>query len=541
MPGRWHTLPGMSTLAGHRESSGAAEVWAQAWPTVLTMTSYTVMGFVDALMVARVGPMEVAAQGNGGMWSFLPISLVFGVLTVVNTFTAQNVGAGRGRRTAVYGWAGLWTSLLAWILVLVPWAFVVPSLFLVVGHEPRLIEMESAYARILLLGGLPLLVAKAMSHWFFGFQRPRLITVSAIAGNVVNVVANVILIFGEAGIPGLGIPGPPGMPAFGLVGAAYGTVLGTVVEAAIPLAVFLGKDLAVEIGSRAAWRPDLRAVREVLGLGWPAAIQFGNEMACWTIFTTVLVGRFGTDHMTAGWAVMRYLHLSFMPAVGFSVATTSIVGRWIGAGLPEIAASRARIALAMAVGYMSVCAVGFLVFRHDLASVFVGGDIAPERAAEIVSIAAGMLVFAAVFQTMDAVGIVYTGALRGAGDTVWPGIATAVLSWTLLVGGGAWLIHAAPGLESRGPWIAATAYIVVYGVVMAIRFERGGWRSIRLIRDPAEEAARHAPLGPAPPAGDPAASIRDIAEELAEGGPGPVPGVSSGGAGLDEEAGSPGG
>lgn len=515
----------MSSSVEHRTPTGSeergvaavAEVWSQAWPTVVTMTSYTVMGFVDALMVARVGPMEVAAQGNGGIWSFLPISLVFGLLTVVNTFVAQNVGAGRGRETAVYGWAGLWTAVIGWAVVLVPWAFVVPWLFGLAGHEPELRAMESTYAKILLLGGLPLLVAKAMSHWFFGFQRPRVITVSAIVGNLVNVIANVVLIFGESGVPGLGIPGPPGMPALGLTGAAIGTVLGTIVEAAIPLAIFFGRDLAREIGTRSAWRPDPRAIKEILALGWPGAIQFGNEMACWTLFMTVLVGRFGTDHMTAGWAVMRYLNLSFMPAVGFSVATTSIVGRWIGAGRPDIAAARARVALGMAVGYMSACAVGFLAFRHGLASVFVGGDIDPSRAASIISIAAGMLVFAAIFQTMDAVGIVYTGALRGAGDTVWPGVATAVLSWTLLVGGGALLTRVAPGLESRGPWIAATGYIVVYGIVMAIRFERGGWRGIRLVHDAASEAARHAPLGPAAPSADPAASIRDLVEDLVDG------------------------
>ena len=94
------------------------EVWNQAWPTVVSMTSYTVMGFVDALMVARLGPVEFAAQGNGGIWSFLPISLVFGVLTVVNTFVAQNVGAGRAAETARYGWAGLWLGIFSWLLLL---------------------------------------------------------------------------------------------------------------------------------------------------------------------------------------------------------------------------------------------------------------------------------------------------------------------------------------------------------------------------------------------------------------------------------------
>lgn len=510
MPGPKSRPSPSCRLAADR--SPVAEVWGQAWPTVLTMTSYTVMGFVDAVMVARVGPLEVAAQGNGGMWSFLPISLVFGVLTVVNTFVAQNVGAGRGGDTARYGWAGIWIAILAWAVILVPWSFVVPVMFEVAGHEPVLVGLESDYARILLVGGLPLLVAKAMSHWFFGYQRPRVITVSALVGNIVNVVLNAVLIFGEDGVPGLGWPGVPGVPALGLTGAAIGTVIGTMVEAAIPLLLFLGGRIASDTGSRRAWRPDPAAMKGILGLGWPAAVQFGNEMACWTVFTTVLVGMFGTDHMTAGWAVMRYLHLSFMPAVGFSVATTSIVGKWIGAGRPDLAAHRAHLALAMAVGYMSVCAVAFLLLRHDLAGVFVGGDTPPAQAERIVAIAAGMLVFAAVFQTMDAVGIVYTGALRGAGDTVWPGVATAVLSWTLLVGLGALLTLAAPGLESRGPWIAATVYIVVYGVVMAVRFERGGWRSIRLLGDARDDAARLAPIGPAVPAGDPASETADLAE-----------------------------
>jgi MATE family multidrug resistance protein len=91
------------------------------------------------------------------------------------------------------------------------------------------------------------------------------------------------------------------------------------------------------------------------------------------------------------------------------------------------------------------------------------------------------MVCAAVFQTFDAVGIAYTGALRGAGDTLVPGIATIVLSWGVIVGLGAWLVSAYPSLSSTGPWIAASAYIILYGAVVAWRFERGAWRTIRLL------------------------------------------------------------
>jgi MATE family multidrug resistance protein len=504
-----------STQPPDLESSGSGlrEVWAQAWPTVATMTSYTVMGFIDAVMVARIGPLEVAAQGNGGIWSFSPIAFVFGVLTVVNTFVAQNVGAGHRDRTAKYAWAGIWLSIIAWLFLLLPWALLLPEVFRAAGHGPELVKLESGYAQILLLGGVLLVTGKAMSHWFFGYQRPRVITISAILANVVNIVANAILIFGEAGIPELGIPGIPGTPALGLTGAAIGTVIGTAVELLVPLMVFLGPGLAREADTRANWRPDFRAMRDLLRLGWPAALQFGNEMICWGIFVTILIGRFGTEHLTAAWAVIRYMHLSFMPAVGFSVATTSLVGKWIGAGRPDLAVNRARIALGLAVGYMSVCAIGFLVFRGSLVGVFVDGDVTEESKAAILSIGGTMLIWAAVFQTMDAVGIVYSGALRGAGDTVWPGVVTAILGWALLVGLGAAMVEFFPGLSSMGPWIGATAYILVYGVVMGVRFERGRWRQIRLVTEERPEIAVHLPLGPAAPAMDAASSYRDMVDD----------------------------
>lgn len=483
----------------------AGEVWTQAWPTVVTMASYTVMQFVDSVIVARIGPIEVAAQGNGGVWSFVPVSFVFGLLTVVNTFCAQNLGARRLDRVAAYGWAGLWIAGLAWVCLLLPFAAVLPTAFEWVGHDPDLVAMEAAYGRILLVGGLPLLVAKASSHFFFGLHRPKVVTVAALAANLVNIVATYLLVFGVGGAPGLG-----------LVGAAYGTVIGTLVEAVIPLAIFLGPRMRRELGTLAAWRCGLGPIRDVVRVGTPAAAQFGNELLCWTIFLSVLVGRFGENHLAAGWATMRYVHLSFMPAVGFSVATTALVGRFIGAGDPDGAARRARTAVAMALCWMTACGAVFLIGREGLIRVFAsGGDTPPEVVAEIVSIGGTLLVCAAFFQTLDAIGIVYIGALRGAGDTLVPGIATVVFSWLFIVFGGWLAIELLPQLTSLGPWLAATAYIAVLGVTMAWRFESGAWRGRRLVEpDETARAAAVAPLVGGPPAAEAAGSVEDLAEEL---------------------------
>ena len=498
------------------------EVWSVAWPTVLTMTSYTVMQFVDKLMVAQVGPLEVAAQGNGGIWAFSPIAFGLGLLTVVNTYVSQNLGAGTPQNGPKYAWAAVWLSALLWVAVMLPWAAVLPWLFSLMGHlemanGPRLVRLETHYGQILLCGSFMLLASRGINHYFFGLHRPRIITVSAIVGNVVNVLANYVLIFGADGIPGWGIPGVPGVRPLGLYGAAIGTLIGTAVELAIPAAVFLGPKMHAELGSRRAWRPRLGPMRDVIKIGWPAAAQFGNELVCWSIFMSVLVGRFGENHMTAGWVALGYMHLSFMPAVGFSVAVSSLVGKYVGAGRPQIAVARARLGLALAVGYMTLCAAVFYFFRHELISFFISDRVLDAASArEIVLIGGKLMICAAVFQTIDAFGITYTGALRGAGDTVWPGLVTIFYSWVFIVAGGWSVAILWPQIESIGPWIAAAAYIFMYGVTMAWRFEAGRWRSIRLLDLPERGAARVAPIGPAPPAADPAATVRDLAKSMTE-------------------------
>jgi MATE family multidrug resistance protein len=251
-----------------------------------------------------------------------------------------------------------------------------------------------------------------------------------------------------------------------------------------------------EFGIRARWRLDLAAIRDLLRLGAPSALQQGSDILTWAIFMSVLVGVFGDVALAAGWSTLRYMHLSFMPAVGFGIAVTSIVGRYIGAGQPDVAAARARTALALTVAYMGACGLVMLVFRGALIRVFAeGANTSPEVAAQVTATGARMMVAAALFQVFDGVGIVLLGALRGAGDTLWPGIASAALSWALTVGGGWAMVHWAPGMGPMGPWIAASAYIVLLAAVLAVRWRRGAWRAIHVLETPAEEAAREAGAG----------------------------------------------
>jgi MATE family multidrug resistance protein len=525
-----------------REEHPLVELWTIAWPTVLTMTSYTVMQFADKLMVGQVGPVEVAAQGNGGIWAFTPIAFTLGLLTVVNTFVSQSRGAKRVLDAPRYGWASLWLSGGMWVVLMLPYALLLKYIFPLIhsaqreqiqnGLEKasgadllaaqaeleqldRLIGLETQYAQILLAGSILLLISRALHHYFFGLQRPKVATVSAICGNTTNVTVNYVLIFGHLGAPGWGLPGIPGVPALGLTGAALGTIAGTLVESVIPVVLFLGPSMNRELQSRRQWRPQKGPILDLLRIGAPAGIQVGNEMACWSIFMTRLVGVFGTYHQTAGWISITYIHLSFMPALGLSVAVTSLVGNYQGAGQPDVAAARARLGVLVGLIYMTLFGALFYLFRYELVSIFVGGlHLDAGEARQIVEIGATLMICAAIFQAFDAFGIIYTGALRGAGDTLWPSAVTLLYNWTIILGGGWLMTRYYPQLESVGPWVAATVYIIILGVTMAYRFESGRWRTLRILEPTKQDAARIAPLSPTAPVSEPGAAVVDIAEEV---------------------------
>jgi len=492
------------------------EVWSLAWPTIITMTSFTIMQFVDKLMVSQVGPTEVAAQGNAGTWSFAVIATIMGVVTVVNTFVSQHLGAGNPQNGPKYPWAAGWMAIISWCIIIVPFIFIMPHIFQLIHPSPedaRLVILETQYATYTLMGSVFLLIGRGFSQYFFGMHMPKVVTVSTILANIVNVVANYILIFGEEGIPGL-VQGIPGTPALGLKGAAIATMIGMFMEMIIPLAIFLGPKFNSRYATRAAWKPRIETMKSVFRLGWPGAIQWGNEIVCWALFMTVFVGRYGTNAMAAGWIALGYLHLSFMPAVGINVAINSIVGKYIGAGKPDIAISRARVGVGIALVYMTFCALIFIIFRTELMEWFVNGtSYTLNEQEEIVRLGANMLILVALFQTVDALGIIYTGALRGAGDTVWPGVITAIFSWVFIVGGGWVAITYFPETGSIGPWIAAASYVIIIGITMTIRFERGGWRSIDLLGNKERlEAGRAAPLTIGPPSSEADSAIADFVD-----------------------------
>jgi MATE family multidrug resistance protein len=327
------------------------------------------------------------------------------------------------------------------------------------------VRLGEQYYNIEVLWAPVRLAGLAFGQFLLAIGRPRVTLVAAVIAATTDVLLNYVFITGRFG-----------MPAFGVAGAAWATNAAVCSEFAI-LAVFAWSPALRRDFFTWRWRPDGHAMRLLVRLGIPAGIQTVSEVFAWFLFSVWIMNAFGQAAIAANNYMFQYMKVSFMPAFGISAAVTALVGRYLGMGRLDLARHRAHLGFKLTIWYMLVCGVVFFAGRYSLIGLFSADP-------EVVRIGAVLLTFAAVYQLFDGLYVIYIGALRGAGDTTVPAYITAGLCWTITVGGGAAIAYGWPALGPAGPWLAASAYGIILGIVLALRFSRGDWKAIDQSRPP---------------------------------------------------------
>ena len=455
--------------------AGAREVLAMAAPIVLNMASGTLMHTADFWMISRHSREEMAAVSPAGLTVFVFMSFFFGVLSCTNTFVGQSFGARRYRECSAYAWQASYVALLGGVAVGALW-WPAGRIFAAMGHDPAVQIHEVAYFRIRLFSVFPMVASAGLGNFFQATGKPSVPMLVALAANALNVALNYVLIFGKLGLPELG-----------LRGAGLATVIASFVGLAILTIVFLARPYDEKFASRRSWRFSPKHAKRLLAIGWPAGVQSFIEMSSWTFFVSVIVGRLGEATLAASNVVGQIAHFSFMPTVGLSIATTALVSRYIGEKNLRRSLSRAYTAVVLGIIYMFAAGVFFFAFRRQLVALFRDDP-------EIVRIGARLLMIAAFFQAFDAVGIVSSGALRGAGDTRFTMVVSALMAWCVFVPA-AWFFTYVLSWGAEGAWIAVTLYVLLMAVVFMARFVRGRWRSIDIFGEARPPSGEFTHLG----------------------------------------------
>jgi len=444
---------------------GSRELLTLALPLIVSQGFMTVQVFVDAILLAWHDPREMAASLPAVMWFWLLFGLLQVTAGYVSTFVAQYTGAGRSERVGPAVWQGIHFAALAGLLFLlmVPAA---PYLIAVGGHTRALQALEVVYLRCLCFAALPMLVMAAVNGFFSGRGQTWIVLMIEAAGTAVNVALALVLIFGRAGFPELGI-----------AGAGWATVAGSWTSALFALGLLLRPEFRGEFRTLSGWRFERELFGRLMKYGGPAGAQVFLDVLVWNVFVQ-LVGRLGEAATGATTLTVRLNMVAFLPMMGLGQAVSILVGQRLGADRPDLAERSAYTGLKWVFGYMSGVAAVYLLIPGVLVGVF-RGDRDPESSAAVAALVPTLLMYVAFYSLADAVNVAFSFALRGAGDTRFVSLLTFALAWPIMVVPTFVVVRAGGSIYAA--WVFATVYIVAMAVCFYLRFRTGKWKSMRVI------------------------------------------------------------
>ena len=449
-----------------RGPGGIGEVLAIAYPLILSQMSFTVQVFIDRLFLTWYSAEAMAGAVTGLFTTWSLVGLCIGTGEYLTTFVAQYYGARRHGRIGPSVWQGIYFALAAGaaMAALSPFA---GTLFAHTGHTAALRGYETTYSRLLLLGSGPIVLMATLASFFAGRGRTLPILVVNVAATAVNAILDYLWIFGHGGFPRAGV-----------AGAALATVTSQAFGAACYLALIFRAGHRRQFATLAGWRPEPALLWRLLRFGVPSGLQFSIEIMAFAIFM-VIVGRLGTTPLAASGIAFNLNMIVFMPLLGIGLAVSSLVGRYLGADQPETAERAARSAFRAGLVYLGLCSALYLLAPGLLLAPYAAGAD-PSSFREVGPMAMVLLRFVAVYSLFDMMSVVFSAALKGAGDTTYPLLATLFLSWGVMVVPTYVLcVHLGAGVYTA--WTAASLYCFTVGVSIYRRFRRGRWKSLRVI------------------------------------------------------------
>ncbi len=444
-------------VQAQRRSDLVHTIWALAWPVIITFLLESLVGLIDTLMVGRLGAAAVAAVGVGAQ----VLSAVSVAMTAVGTGTLALVARHIGAQQCGDAEQVLWQSILAAfglsIACIVPVVAYAPAIVRAFGVTPEVAGLGAAFVRLVMLSIPQSAVLFVIGSALRAAGDTRTPLIIGFTVNVINIVANYVLIFGKLGLPALGVRG-----------SAAATVLAFTTGAVLGLILLARGRLVLHIRLQRL-RPQGRIIRRVLSIGYPAA---GEQilMQIGFFFYLVFAARYGTSAVAAYFIGVRILAMSFLPGYGFAAAAAALVGQNLGAHNLDLAERSGWESNRLAIYLMSACGLTILLAARPIAALFVDD-------AEVVAHTVSFIRTLAVAQPFMAIDFTIGGALRGAGDTRFPLLAVFVGFYGCRL---AFAYVAAMVLHLSLPWVwfALMGDYLARASLKSWRFRSGRWKHI---------------------------------------------------------------
>ncbi|MBN4050839.1 MAG: MATE family efflux transporter [Alkaliphilus sp.] len=431
-----------------------------ALPAIAEMALHTAVGVADTIMISRLINKEALA--GSGFVNQIVFMLVF-IFSSFNTgavaMVARSFGEKNYKKLNEIAGQNFSVNIIIGLVIMLFALIFSKEIFSIYDMEQVVIDYTHTYFNIIVYGLVFLFVSFAGAALLRGVGDTKTPLYIALLANVLNIIGNYILITGFWIFPEMGI-----------AGAALSTTFSRLVSAALFVYILFFKKYLVHIRSK-----DLYIKKSVISPLWKFSYPGAIEQALMQI-SFVIIGVVISSLDTVSEAAFRILinieSLSFMPAVGISLAAATLVGKALG----EKDADRA-----LKTGYTAAF-LGVLwgIFMSVILVLFPRQMILPFTAeASLIAISLVPLLLLAINQPMLNYMIVMSGALRGAGDTRSVMVITALRIWTLFVPITYVLVHFY-GKGIISVWIAEIISFIVFCVIIHLRFAGKKWARIEI-------------------------------------------------------------
>lgn len=455
-------MNGVASITTNNWKAWTAEARATitlAWPLILTNVAQTAMTTTDVLLMGRLGSEALAAGALGANLYFATMMFGLGLTTATAPMIARELGR-KGhsvrdvRRTVRQGlWAAVVIVVPIWIVL---WH--AEEILLAMGQRPDLAAQAGHYMHALQWSVLPFYFYLVLRSFISALQRPQWGLVIGVGGVVVNALAAWGLIFGNFGLPRLG-----------LFGAGVATTLAdTLMFVVLAIVVYADRKFRRYHLLGRFWRADWSRFVELWRLGMPIAATLVFEVAVFNA-STFLMGLIGEASIAAHSIALQIASLSFMVPLGLSQAATVRVGLAFGAQDADGIRRAGWTALAMGTAFMAMAALVMVTLPRTLISAFLDLDVPAN--APVINLAVSFLALAALFQLADGAQAVTAGMLRGLHDTRMPMIYAALGYWGIGLVVGVVLAFVAK-LNGVGIWIGLAAGLVTVAILLLTRWLR---------------------------------------------------------------------
>lgn len=437
-----------------------------AVPLMVSTVCYSVMQFCDRLFLFRHSELEAGAIVTVGTLVWALISLPFGMLGYVSTFIAQYRGAGQPGKMgrAVTHAAYLCLLFVPWVLA--PSLFAEP-LFRWLGHSDELSVMQASCFAIYAWSGIGMVAGGVLDGVLIGLEKNRPVMYANIIGSLVNLVLDPIMIFGWGPIPEMGI-----------LGACWATVIGSWVKFAVTfLAIWLLPERS-EFQFGRSWKWDGPFLWRFIYYGFPSGFQWAVEGAAMTYFVFVM-GKLGEDYLSATSLTFSVNMLAFVPIYGLGMALSAVVGNQLGRNDSAMALRAMGSGLIIGVAFTSFFALVYVSIPDQLL-IFHKSELAHFET--VAPIFRRFLFFVAIYCVLDAVQIVMSSVLKGAGDTWFLTITICITSGLFLLAG---IVlentSSSRQLAADRWWLLLTCWLSLLAIVYSLRVLQGRWLKMRVI------------------------------------------------------------